>query len=525
MAGVVSMATSSVEREPFRSILCPGTPPAYAEPAKAPPFLHDLELDEVRDDVVASWADYDLGPFFDAPLDDEDAIAYRQEVARDLENAEPMQAIASFGKAMAAVRRLRDGAKKREYRFEAERWLLGAAGKYADAVEALARALSRSEVRSRGLRSFHAYLVDYVASSAFRTLAAESRELASALAAIRYCLRIDGGAVTVRAFAGETDYGAAIEAAFERFRREPPLRDYRARLPARWSVDHVQAQILERVAWLYPEVFAALDAFASRHRDFVEENIERFDREVHFYVAYLAFVDGFRRAGLSFCYPSFSRVSKELHVRDTFDAALGARLLREKAAIVCNDVDLHGAERILVVTGPNQGGKTTFARTIGQLCYLARLGLPVPGKEARLFLCDGIFTHFEREERIETLRGKLQDDLLRIRAILDQATPRSLLVVNEIFSSTTPDDASWLSREILAAISRLDAPCVWVTFLAELSAFDAKTVSVVGRMDPDDPVRRTYRLERRAADGLAYALAVAAKHQVTYDGLTRRLPT
>ena len=341
---------------------------------------------------------------------------------------------------------------------------------------------------------------------------------------MRYTIHIKGNRVRVGRYEGEPDYGAGVEETFAKF-KQGAVKSHRVKFADRPDMDHVEAHVLELVARLHPETFQKLEEFCSRRRDYLDETVAAFDREVQFYLAYLEYVEPFKAAGLPFCYPEVSNGSREdVYPEDAFDLALAGKLVPGGGSVVCNGFRRSDPERILVVTGPNQGGKTTFARAFGQLHYLASLGLPVPASRARPSLPDRIFTHFKREEGVETLRGKLEDDLIRLHEILEEATERSVIILNESFSSTSLEDALFLGSEILSRITELGALCVCVTFIDELASLNEATVSMVATVDPDDPAVRTFEVVRMPPQGLAYAVALARKYDLTYENLKERLP-
>ncbi len=504
---------------PFSSILFESDQTVDFRPQ--PDCFPDLNLDQVIQAITARKQEYNLTPFYYTPLKDLHTIYYRQEVMRDLGNQALMTALKTFAEQMVRVRRYHALSEKLDYPYHKQGWFLEAALVYGKAVTDLGQEIFPLPLNSKGLLAFREYLHHYLHSQGFESFYAEAKKVKEGLQRIRYCIILQNGTVRVRRYEGETDYSIEVEKTFAKF-KQGAVKDYRSDLTKSSGMNHVEAQILDFVARLYPEEFAALDQFYRRHQHFADETLKRFDREIQFYIAYLDFIAEIKRKGLPFCLPEVVQ-EKNISAHQTFDLALAHALRHEKQEIVPNDFYLNGAERVIVISGPNQGGKTTFARMFGQLHYLAALGCPVPGTDARLFLFDEIFTHFEREEDLRNLSGKLQDDLQRIHEILDHASSNSILILNEVFSSTTFEDAVFLSKEIMQRISALDAYCVWVTFIDELSNYNEKTVSMVSTVKAENTAERTYKIIRKTADGLAYALSLAEKHRLTYIQIKERI--
>jgi hypothetical protein len=269
--------------------------------ALAPPaFFADLNLDQIVTAVTVGKEEYNLTPFFYAALHDVDAVLYRHEVMRDLEDAGLLGHINAFAQTLHSMRDTLKQAEARYYRRQKEALFLDAVDAYCGAVAVLTHDLGRADLRSRGFVAFRDYLVGYAGSDRFTSLLAETKGLKADLSAVKYALLIKGGEITVRKYDAEIDYAAEVEQIFRKF-QQGAVKDYSVKFSDWPQMNHIEAAVLDRVARLHPEVFARLADYCGRNATYLDEAISAFDREVQFYVAYLAYLEPLRRAGLSLC--------------------------------------------------------------------------------------------------------------------------------------------------------------------------------------------------------------------------------
>jgi DNA mismatch repair ATPase MutS len=188
--------------------------------------------------------------------------------------------------------------------------------------------------------------------------------------------------------------------------------------------------------------------------------------ELGFYVGCLNLHDQLVERGVATCFPDplapHQGVASAGGLRD---AALAFHLQQPP---VGNDVDAD-RKQLVIVTGANQGGKTTFLRSVGLAQLMMQAGMFVAADWFRAPICRGLFTHFKREEDPTMTRGKLEEELHRMSDIADQVTANSLLLCNESFAATNEREGSEIAHQVLQAMTEAGVRVVFVTHLHDLA--------------------------------------------------------
>lgn len=261
--------------------------------------------------------------------------------------------------------------------------------------------------------------------------------------------------------------------------------------------------------------------------------------EIVFYVHALDLIQELQAAGMRLTTPEISPAEERVcRVKAAYNLQLAIQRLKDRSAdpqstpVVTNDILLDDDGRIAILTGPNQGGKTTFMQSIGLVQVLAQLGMPVPGEEAQMSPVDAIYTHYPVEERLELGTGRFGDEALRIRAIFEKVTRHSLVLLNESLSTTSMGEGVYLARDIVRALRQIGLRAVFTTHLHELAAAAGQINAEVGgdspvfslvaskpekAMQPDQGY--SYHVQPGPPLGRSYAEHIAARYGISDEQL------
>jgi hypothetical protein len=178
--------------------------------------------------------------------------------------------------------------------------------------------------------------------------------------------------------------------------------------------------------------------------------------------------------GEPLCFPQPAAEPGALRCHGLFDIALSLQL---PGRAVGNDVAA-GGRNLVVITGANRGGKSTFLRSLGQAQWMMQAGLFAGAESYAAGLCPVLATHFRREEDPSRLRGKFEEELQRMSAIIDALAPGAWLLLNEPFAATQESEGAEIAGGVVTALRERRMRIFFVTHMASLAA------SLYRRRDP-----------------------------------------
>lgn len=200
--------------------------------------------------------------------------------------------------------------------------------------------------------------------------------------------------------------------------------------------------------------------------DHIKSFFQMLATELAFYVGCLNLHDQLQEIGAVSCQPDpVQNAGAQLDARELHDISLTLRL--QKPA-VGNDLDADD-KNLIIITGANQGGKSTFLRSVGQAQLMTQAGMLVAAESFTADIRDQVFTHYKREEDENMKSGKFDEELVRMGQIARQITSRSMFLSNESFASTNEREGSEIARQVVHALWEAGVKIVFVTHLFDFA--------------------------------------------------------
>ncbi len=271
--------------------------------------------------------------------------------------------------------------------------------------------------------------------------------------------------------------------------------------------------------------------------------LQKLRPEINYYLAAVRMIEGLRDQGLPMCRPEIRPAGERIcRIEQSFNLNLARHMMGQQPGIaigpqiVLNDILLDDRSRVQILTGPNQGGKTTYTQMVGLNQLLAQAGLLIPGRAGQISPADHILTHFPHEEKLESGAGRFGEEARRLAAVFENVTAESLVLFNESLSSTSPGESIYLAQDLVRILRQVGARAIFNTHLHQLaqsieelneeSPGNGRVASLVAsRIDPSEGglPGRSYRVAPGPPLGRSYAEEIAAVHGISYEQLLTRL--
>lgn len=479
-----------------------------------PVFLQDLNANVIIESITDDWGEEASNMFLKLP-ESKETEDYRRDVFNEMKEEENRSIFFDFSERMRQKGICKERGGIVNDSLQKQVWFIRETAFYVNALEKLSEQIKNKDYKSEGLNGLKSFLEKYMSGEKYASFRDETIELNNELMGYRLRITYKDDSVIISEGMGKGEYSEFLNAFFTDNNR-------RFKSPFMSSLDMgpLETQIIVRFAKQHKAFFEKAEKFYEKYRSYENDEVMLFHRELKYYISFAGFINKMSEFGYRFCRPDKSE--KSLYATGLYDLALACISIKEgrSAKVIANDTRLEEGEDFFVLTGPNQGGKTTFARSLGQLVYFTKMGLDVPAVSAAVPYYSDILTHFEVEESTETGRGKLMDELVRLRPMMAEEQESSFVVINELFTTAANYDACIMGKKVISRFIEKKCKGIYVTHLNELSKAAPTVVSLRAMLGENHT--RTFKIERSEAEEIAGANKQAEKYRLTYSQLKER---
>lgn len=290
------------------------------------------------------------------------------------------------------------------------------------------------------------------------------------------------------------------------------------------EINELERNILMILSKYKKKPFEYLEKLCKHKAEYYKDAFHQLLTECAFYVSYIEFVRTIQKEGHIMSIPKEQEDS--FGVVNGYDLALVIQSMEEGNKVISNSCEYQKKEKFFVITGANKGGKTTFARMLGQVVYFAQMGLMIPASYACIPNFDGIYSHFAKDEAKEVGAGKLKEELIRLAPIMDEIKKekekRIFLVINELFTTAATYDAVLMGHKVIDFLCMNDCFGVYVTHVRELAQGKEEMASLVAEVRDDELRTRTYKITRNESES-GQVKSLAYRYGLTYEQMRKRV--
>lgn len=289
------------------------------------------------------------------------------------------------------------------------------------------------------------------------------------------------------------------------------------------------------IAHMIGKIVRKLKTVISRHVNISTIVITGMIPELMYYIRFAEYIEKMKEAGFSFCTPqTMPSEERGMQTEGLYNLKLANEIRlhpgdRTAKDVIGNTLDFSKERRIYILTGANRGGKTTFTQAVGLAYVLAQGGISVPALSFSYSPVDNIYTHYPADENETMDLGRLGEETKRFRELYQAATRKSLLLLNESFSTTSYEEGYYIARDVVRALKYLGVRTIYNTHMHKL----AEEIEVLNREETAEDMaaslvsqsregNRSYRIVLAPPEGLSYARDIALKYGVTFEQLREK---